>query len=137
MRQKYEEMIEYGNQHPESLDQNLLLLRKLILLEGLPNETEEEKRNSGKECSLRGRIWKILLRVKNIDANNYISLVEKGSAQNKLYQKIRNDTFRTFKTNRIFIARVPEEKQIRLLNAFIHSCGNFFVLFAQFSRKYY
>ena len=77
---------------------------------------------SDTDCSLRGRVWKVLLRVKTVDAEKYISFVEKGSAS--LYQKIRNDTFRTFKTNRNFTKKVPEEKLIRVLNAFLHSCGS-------------
>lgn len=111
----------YGNQHPSQLDKNLYELRKLILLEGLPQETEHERETYDTEGTLRGRIWKILLRVKKVDAQQYIELVEKRSSH--LYQKIRNDTFRTFKTNRNFSKRVPEEKLIRVLNAFVHSCS--------------
>jgi len=107
---------------PENLQRNLYTLRKLILLEGLPTEPEGEHADTV-ACTLRGRIWKILLRIKCVDAAKYISLIEKGSADQKIYDKIRNDTFRTFKTNAHYTARVPEEKLIRLLNAFIHSCG--------------
>eukprot|EP01114_Cavostelium_apophysatum_P010725 TRINITY_DN24831_c0_g1_i1.p1 TRINITY_DN24831_c0_g1~~TRINITY_DN24831_c0_g1_i1.p1 ORF type:complete len:355 (+),score=56.70 TRINITY_DN24831_c0_g1_i1:158-1066(+) len=119
LRQRYEELLKHGREHPEQLEQNLYQLRKLILLEGLPNSVEEDNET---ECSLRGRIWKVLLRVKSMDAEKYIGFVEKGSAS--LYQKIRNDTFRTFKTNRNFSRKVPEETLIRVLNAFLHSCGN-------------
>jgi len=121
LRQRYEALISHGNVHPENLDKNLNELRKMILLEGLPPETEEEQRKYDSEGTLRGRIWKILLRTRYLDANKYIELVEKGSAS--LYQKIRHDTFRTFKTNQEFKKRVPEEKLIRILNAFNHSCG--------------
>jgi cell cycle arrest protein BUB2 len=63
----------------------------------------------------------VLLRVPNIDARKYISLVERGSSS--LYQKIRNDTFRTFPHNVYFTHRVPENRMIRVLNAFIHGSG--------------
>jgi len=121
LRQRYEALLSYGNSHPQDLDQSLQELRKMILLEGLPPETEDEQTRYEIEGTLRGRIWKILLRVRQLDANKYIELVEKGSAS--FYQKIRNDTFRTFRTNQDFQKRVPEEKLIRILNAFIHSCG--------------
>jgi len=121
LRQRYEVLISHGSSHPKNLDKNLNEWRKMILLEGLPPETEEEQRKYETEGTLRGRIWKILLRVRQLDANKYIDLVELGSAS--FYQKIRNDTFRTFKTNQEFKKRVPEEKLIRILNAFIHSCS--------------
>lgn len=64
-------------------------------MEGLPPEIKEEETNFENKCSLRAKIWKLLLHVKNIDINKYVTLVESGSAKD--YQKIRNDTFRTFK----------------------------------------
>jgi len=122
LRKKYELLLNEGNHQPQNLDKNLYELRKLILLEGLPLETEEEQRLTSKSmCTLRGKIWKILLRVPSVDANKYIQYVQKGPC--KQYQKIRNDTFRTFKTNLGFQKRVPEERLIRVLNAFIHSCN--------------
>lgn len=124
LRKRYEVLISNGNAHPENLDKNLHELRRMILLEGLPPETTEEQMKYDTEGTLRGRIWKILLRVRHLDASKYIELVERGSADSEIYQKIRNDTFRTFRTNEEFKKRVPEEKLIRILNAFIHSCGS-------------
>lgn len=40
LRNKYYELIEYGNTHPQECQQNLLKLRQLLLLEGLPTESE-------------------------------------------------------------------------------------------------
>lgn len=40
LRKKYYEIIEYGNAHPKECQQNLNKLRQLILLEGLPPETD-------------------------------------------------------------------------------------------------
>jgi len=121
LRQRYEALISIGNSHPKNIDKNLNELRKMILLEGLPPETEEEQRKYETDGTLRGRIWKILLRVRQLDSAKYVEMVEKGPAS--LYQKIRNDTFRTFKTSQEFKKRVPEEKLIRILNAFVHSLG--------------
>lgn len=123
LRQKYEALLEEGNKHPDQIARNLYELRKLILLCGLPEEDDKISSNSETECTLRGRVWKVLLRVTDIDANRYISLVQKGSAEEAVYNKIRNDTFRTFKTNDDYKQKVPEHKLIRLLNAFAHSCG--------------
>lgn len=40
LRKKYLDLIEYGNTHPQEAQQNLHKLRQLILLEGLPPESE-------------------------------------------------------------------------------------------------
>lgn len=40
LRQKYEVLISHGNSSPEALDKSLNEMRRLILLEGLPPETE-------------------------------------------------------------------------------------------------
>ena len=66
-------------------------------------------------CSLRGKIWKALIGVGEVDAEYYISLVKSG--QCKVYSKIRCDTPRTLKTNAKFHERVPESTLIRVLNS--------------------
>jgi hypothetical protein len=40
LRKKYYELIDYGNANPKEYQQNLNRLRQLILLEGIPPETE-------------------------------------------------------------------------------------------------
>jgi hypothetical protein len=40
VRLKFEELINFGAKHPEKLDQNMHSLRQLVLLEGVPLETE-------------------------------------------------------------------------------------------------
>lgn len=134
-------MILRGNEDKSKQEESLNEIRTLVLLEGLPPEIKEEEDNFVSRCSLRAKIWKLLLHVKNLDANKYASLVEAKSSKD--YQKIRNDTFRTFKHGKIFFylffflktekqfknldegfrSRVPEEKLIRVLNAFINSCS--------------
>lgn len=40
LRSRYEALISKGNNHPENLATNLYELRKMVLLEGIPPETE-------------------------------------------------------------------------------------------------
>eukprot|EP00767_Chilomastix_cuspidata_P003080 gnl/Chilomastix_cuspidata/3200.p1 GENE.gnl/Chilomastix_cuspidata/3200~~gnl/Chilomastix_cuspidata/3200.p1 ORF type:complete len:345 (-),score=160.20 gnl/Chilomastix_cuspidata/3200:962-1996(-) len=102
-------------------------LRLVILRGSLQHETLRHKSLkpqavqtsvSATCCSLRGKVWKALLRIPEIDASEYFGLVAKGPST--LDGKIRQDTFRTFDSNQLFAQRVPEEQLIRLLNAFVH-----------------
>jgi len=136
LRSKYESLIRKVNEnsHEGELKRNLSELRKLVLLEGLPEESLEERREFSSEspaskCSLRGLIWKIFLQVDSIKADRYISFVKKGRFMkssgpnsNSIYDKIRNDTFRTFPTCEDYKRRVPENTLLRVLNALMHSC---------------
>jgi cell cycle arrest protein BUB2 len=121
LRTKYYELIEYGNTHPQECSQNLSKLRQLILLHGLPPESEHEMVNrleGNTVCSLRGMIWKIMLNVKAIDAEKYISLVQKGKPRNDIYQQIRKDIPRTFMNDNDFANSVSQDKLARCLSAF-------------------
>jgi len=122
LRKKYEDLIQHGSSHPEHRQENLYKLKKLILLEGLPAESEAEERDriGGTPSSLRGTIWKILMNIKNIDAEKYISLVEQGASER--YQKIRNDIMRTFMNDQDFAVSVPQDRLSRCLNAFANYC---------------
>lgn len=70
-------------------------------------------------CPLRGRVWKALLRLGTSNGSAYIELVDRGKS--RVFEKIRDDSYRTFKTNKEFRYRVPEEKILRVLNSFVHS----------------
>ncbi|EGC30690.1 RabGAP/TBC domain-containing protein [Dictyostelium purpureum] len=122
LRKRYQDLIDYGNQNPKTVDPNLYQLRKTILLEGLPPETEEELADrvtaEGSKCSLRGMIWKILLGVDKIDPEKYIKLIEKGPSNR--YQKIRKDIGRTFNRDAQFSQAVSQDQLSRCLNAFAH-----------------
>jgi len=122
LRFKYEHIIKQGNKRSHHTENNYASLRRKILLEGLPDQTDEEleaTKNSSK-CSLRGLIWKIFLRVKDINTPLYLSLVSKGPAV--AYEKIMQDLDRTFKHDETFSYVVPTDKLSRCLNAFVHSC---------------
>jgi len=123
LRKKYEDLVQFGNAHPESVKENLYKLRKLILLEGLPSESEEEEkaRISGTPCSLRGTVWKILMNIKHVNAERYIGLVQQGPSQS-CYQQIRKDIGRTFMNDHDFAVSVPQDRLSRCLNAFANSC---------------
>ncbi|KAG8839693.1 hypothetical protein FRC18_008413 [Serendipita sp. 400] len=90
--------------------EDLKRLRRLILADGIPTKVDP---------SLRPRIWKILLQIPKIDGEAYLELIRRGPCGSALKEKIRNDTFRTLATDRAFKERVPEEKLVRLLDAFV------------------
>lgn len=69
--------------------------------------------------TIRSKVWKLLLEVHHVSAQEYISLVKQGKPQE--YSKIRNDTFRTLATDRKFLDVVEEDSLIRVLCAFAWS----------------
>ncbi|GAA5910987.1 Bub2p [Sporobolomyces salmoneus] len=101
-------------------------LRRLILLEGLPD---------GQEGSdLRPPIWRLLLHLHHVpspsdpadltplvhpllDSDNYHNLVSREPSP--MFTKIRNDTFRTLATDQEFLEKVGEDKLVRCLEAFV------------------
>ena len=97
-------------------------LRRLVLLEGMPMGANDLNSHEFGRCSLRGLVWKALLGIGTVDVQEYTALVRKGPSEND--SRIREDTKRTFSKNDDFIKRVPNEKLVRVLNAYIHSCGN-------------
>jgi len=93
---------------PEDVEENVKKLRRLILIDGIPSNTDP---------SLRYRIWKILLRVTDLPAKTFLEYVARGPCE--VREKIRNDTFRTLATDRGFKERVREDMLVRLLDAFV------------------
>ncbi|RPD66373.1 bub2 protein [Lentinus tigrinus ALCF2SS1-7] len=83
-------------------------LRRLILVDGIP---------SAADPTLRPRIWKVLLRVREVSAESFLEYVGRGPCE--VREKIRNDTFRTLATDRGFKERVSEDMLVRLLDAFV------------------
>jgi cell cycle arrest protein BUB2 len=93
---------------PEDVEENVKKLRRLILIDGIPSNTDP---------TLRYRIWKILLRVTDLPAKTFLEYVARGPCE--VREKIRNDTFRTLATDRGFKERVREDMLVRLLDAFV------------------
>lgn len=116
LRYKYEGLLTqpWSGKGAVEVRQRLNHLRRLVLLDGLPALTEEEKTNPSL-CSLRGRLWKLLLTVREISASEYTALVSLGPSH--VNQKILNDAFRTFASDKMFTARVSEAQMVRVLNA--------------------
>ncbi|KAI0672982.1 bub2 protein [Trametes maxima] len=83
-------------------------LRRLILVDGIPSDVDP---------TLRPRIWKVLLRVRDVSADAFLEYVGRGPCE--VREKIRNDTFRTLATDRGFKERVSEDMLVRLLDAFV------------------
>lgn len=124
LRAQYLNLLQHGHAHPEEHRDNIAKLRRLVLLEGVPPETDEEinERTKGQlgKCSLRGMIWMVLLGVRNVDSERYAQLLAKGPSNQ--YQKVRNDIGRTFMNDASFEQSVAQDKLSRSLNAFVHCC---------------
>ncbi|KAH9945905.1 bub2 protein [Epithele typhae] len=90
------------------MEESTKKLRRLILVDGIPSAVDP---------SLRPRIWKVLLRVREISAPAFLEYVGRGPCE--VREKIRNDTFRTLATDKGFKERVSEDMLVRLLDAFV------------------
>eukprot|EP01113_Clastostelium_recurvatum_P033902 TRINITY_DN4537_c0_g1_i2.p1 TRINITY_DN4537_c0_g1~~TRINITY_DN4537_c0_g1_i2.p1 ORF type:complete len:363 (+),score=46.56 TRINITY_DN4537_c0_g1_i2:24-1091(+) len=125
LRAQYTLLIKQGCLHPEDYKTNIQRLRRLVLMEGLPVEDDGEltdrQRGQVGSCSLRGKIWKILLGVKSVDAGQYSALLAKGPSPQ--YQKIRKDIDRTFMSDTAFAQSVDQDKLSRSLNAYVNYCS--------------
>eukprot|EP01135_Chromosphaera_perkinsii_P002925 Nk52_evm36s230 gene=Nk52_evmTU36s230 len=119
LTKRIEDILETGSKDCDNYRTHLSQLREILLLEGLPIEASNPTKNN--RCSLRGRVWKVLLGVGHYDCSEYLSLVEGGKC--KVYHKIRCDTFRTMATDKAYKSRVEEDQLIRLLNSFCRFCN--------------
>eukprot|EP00727_Mastigamoeba_balamuthi_P013776 m51a1_g9020 hypothetical protein (339) ;mRNA; f:180811-182436 len=118
LRAKYEDLLASGNAHPEAYQENLRALRQLILQEGLPPQTPEELAGVDTSCSLRGRVWKVLLGVQRVEAVRYCRLLRRGPSSQ--LGKIKDDLHRTFQHDESFHDTVSSAKLNRVLNALSH-----------------
>ncbi|PXF47798.1 putative mitotic check point protein BUB2 [Gracilariopsis chorda] len=123
LRERYQGVLSSKNQT------DIDTLRRLVLLEGLPNDANKLNTVEFGRCSLRGIVWKALLGVGPVDPSEYSSLVRKGPSSED--SRVREDARRTFSKSDDFTTRVPTEKIIRLLNAYVWSCDNQRGIYAQ------
>ncbi|KAJ3318862.1 hypothetical protein HDV06_006983 [Boothiomyces sp. JEL0866] len=100
--EEYNKLLNSKNQTDRDLRISLKQIRLLILKHGIPSQ-------------LRASTWKILLGIYKIDALEYINLVNKGPSS--FSDKIENDTFRTFSTDKSFTDQVSLAMLTRILNA--------------------
>ncbi|WVW80260.1 hypothetical protein I302_102238 [Kwoniella bestiolae CBS 10118] len=91
------------------ISDGLKRIRRIVLTEGIPEV-------AGKP-SLRPKIWKLMLKVENLNAEDYLRWVSMGPSSDS--HKIKNDTFRTLATDTQFKGKVKEDMLIRLLEAFV------------------
>ncbi|KAK4686192.1 cell cycle arrest protein BUB2, partial [Tremellales sp. Uapishka_1] len=91
------------------ISDGLKRIRRIVLTEGIPEVPGRP--------ALRSRIWKLMLKVDNLHAEDYLRYVSMGASS--VSTKIKNDTFRTLATDTEFKGKVKEDMLIRLLEAFI------------------
>ena len=82
--------------------------------------------NPDDKISLRGKVWKILLQVGDIDYKNYIKLVSKGPVNNKelsetILKEKRLYAQRALRLTPDLFRRIPPEKLVRIPNALMHA----------------
>lgn len=94
------------------LDNGLSQLRYLVLIEGLSIPQGYES------CPYRSYVWSILSRVPNLPSTQYADLVHQAPQHldPDIYNKIKNDTFRTLKHDVQFHSKVSEQLLVRILS---------------------
>jgi hypothetical protein len=133
LRSRYEELLRNSRVSVKHAQEALDALRELILLEGLPKETLNETKLLVSDvqnttntdsivpryigCSLRGRVWKCMLRLKTVHTESYIELAQLGPSDS--YETILIDVTQAFTVNTEFNTRIPIHKMKRLLNSFV------------------
>lgn len=100
--------------HPPLVVQSSLSqLRYLILSEGLPIKFNRD------EIRLRANVWSILSRTSMDNVTNiYLNFLQLGEPDERILDKIKNDTGRTFQTDPFFKQRVTEDSLLRCLSCF-------------------
>lgn len=95
------------------METSLAQLRYMILIEGLSTPQGYE------QCPYRSYVWLILSKTANFPVQKYAKLVASITdlLSPELYQKIKNDTFRTLMNDRQFHGKVSEQLLMRILAA--------------------
>lgn len=98
---------------PLVIQSSLSQLRYLILSEGLPVKFGRD------EIRLRANVWSILSRTSMDNVTNiYLNFLQLGEPDERILDKIKNDTGRTFQTDPFFKQRVTEDSLLRCLSCF-------------------
>ncbi|KAJ3108944.1 hypothetical protein HDU97_009677 [Phlyctochytrium planicorne] len=133
LKDQYENVLSCRNPSEKELRESLRKLRRMVLADGIPEFDEvsifsirsinanmhSQPSSIAKPtvCSLRGKIWKALLGIYRVSALEYVTLTSRGPCD--VYDKIKNDTFRTLATDTKFMRKVNEGMIARVLNAFV------------------
>ncbi|KAJ9103277.1 hypothetical protein QFC21_002700 [Naganishia friedmannii] len=83
------------------ISDNLKRLRRLVLTQGIPDDPVDSSVQSG----MRARVWKLLLRIDQVSAGDYLQWVDMGPSE----VSAKNQSFK---------GKVREDMLIRLLEAF-------------------
>ncbi|CAK7902460.1 mitotic check point protein Bub2p [[Candida] anglica] len=102
------------------LENGLSQLRYMILIEGLSIPPGYD------QCPYRGNVWSILCRVAPLPTSSYYKMLASvpTSLSKPLYDKIKNDTFRTLMNDSNFHSKVSEESLVRVLSLVAMTAGN-------------
>eukprot|EP01095_Lingulamoeba_sp_RSL-Kostka_P013691 TRINITY_DN572_c1_g1_i1.p1 TRINITY_DN572_c1_g1~~TRINITY_DN572_c1_g1_i1.p1 ORF type:complete len:378 (-),score=84.29 TRINITY_DN572_c1_g1_i1:108-1241(-) len=119
IEEKFEFVLREGNE-TNAIDKASVELKKLILLEGIPIESEERQELPETAC-LRGKIWKALLKV-SVKDSHYLEMLETiqkdRETQNymsRLHDKIKVDIDRTLKQELFFQKESIHKIVLRIL----------------------
>ena len=95
------------------LENSLSQLRYMVLVEGLSIPPGYQT------CPYRSYVWCILSRVPPFPTDLYIDMIYNipNELTQELYQKIKNDTFRTLMNDKGFHDKVGEDSLVRILSA--------------------
>ena len=122
LRDQYEQLLR-PKRYNETSRIRYEKLRRLVVLKGIPPESIHERSTHKTHCSLRGRVWKMLLGVHSVDAQEYIYQVQRTTSV-EMTNKIEKDIHRTFKNNSTYHRRVTDNQLRRVLNAYVNSLEN-------------
>lgn len=102
------------------IENSLSQLRYMILIEGLSIPPGYD------QCPYRSYVWSILCKTPVFTTNQYCKIISQipDRLTTELYQKIKNDTFRTLMNDKDFHLKVSEESLIRILSALAISTNN-------------
>lgn len=102
------------------LENSLSQLRYMILIEGLSTPPGYDL------CPYRSQVWSILCRVPVFSTDMYRDLIADvpSNLSSELYQKIKNDTFRTLMNDKNFHQKVLEQSLVRILSAIAVTSNN-------------
>lgn len=92
--------------------------------------------NPDEKISLRGKVWKILLQVGDIDYQKYLNLVSKGPVNNKelsetILKEKRLYAQRALRLTPDLFRKIPPEKLVRIPNALMHALRKFNIFLNQ------
>ncbi|KAJ5078357.1 mitotic check point protein bub2 [Anaeramoeba ignava] len=99
---------------PEDLQKKLKQLKKQILLKGLPTQSQEKTAG----CTIRGTVWKILLKIQTISTEKYLNYIQNGGISEKQSQKINNDVVRASRKLKEINSQISENCLKRVLGVF-------------------